>query len=429
MWAFKGNFLNLKQFMKKFKTIVLCLLTVCAAAGLNACSDDDENATGNAGDFTPEITISINDAGTLSENISKSDIGKAGNIKITGELNGTDIIFIRERAGSRGKALMLDLSGARIVNGGEMYYAVDTTEYVTANDTIGDYMFTGCKALEGIILPDGTAMGRDVFSGCERLRYVTLPAGLTGVGAYTFASCTSLTAVDIPDGATKIGDGAFGGCTALKDIHLPNSVDSIGKDAFNSCTAMTSIKLPDAVYFIGNGAFWNCTRLKNISIPARVENIGADAFNYCINLEAADIPDNVKEIGDRAFRSCNKLAAVTLPTALKTIGDEAFAYCTMFSEITIPADVKSLGVSTDRYGNYVTCPFIGCDNLRTIYMRCAEAPEGLAPTLWLLSQDCGAAVKVYVPRGASAGYAKQLDDFRNDHGVSGTIAEFEEYDL
>ena len=206
-------------------------------------------------------------------------------------------------------------------------------------------------------------------------------------------------------------------------------VFSFQQNRFKFTNSFDTNLVPDAVYFIGNGAFWNCTRLKNISIPARVENIGADAFNYCINLEAADIPDNVKEIGDRAFRSCNKLAAVTLPTALKTIGDEAFAYCTMFSEITIPADVKSLGVSTDRYGNYVTCPFIGCDNLRTIYMRCAEAPEGLAPTLWLLSQDCGAAVKVYVPRGASAGYAKQLDDFRNDHGVSGTIAEFEEYDL
>ena len=100
---------------------------------------------------TKQITIKLDKAGTLPDKIASSEMYKITNLKITGEINGTDWKMIREMAGSNykgepteGKLSVLDLSEARIVNGGGDYYYYDYNCY-TSNDVIGKCAFYGCS--------------------------------------------------------------------------------------------------------------------------------------------------------------------------------------------------------------------------------------------------------------------------------------------
>ena len=49
--------------------------------------------------ITTQITIKLEEAGTLPDSISESQKNLITNLKIVGEVNGTDLKFIRERAG------------------------------------------------------------------------------------------------------------------------------------------------------------------------------------------------------------------------------------------------------------------------------------------------------------------------------------------
>ena len=79
--------------------------------------------------ITKQITIKLEKAGTLPDRIASSEKYKITNLKIIGEINGTDLNMIREMAGSDytgsstdGKLSVLDLYEAKIVEGGDCYY-------------------------------------------------------------------------------------------------------------------------------------------------------------------------------------------------------------------------------------------------------------------------------------------------------------------
>ena len=75
--------------------------------------------------ITRQITIELEKAGTLPDRIPSRKKYKITNLKIIGEINGTDLRMIREMAGSNntdGKLSVLDLSEAKIVEGGDYYY-------------------------------------------------------------------------------------------------------------------------------------------------------------------------------------------------------------------------------------------------------------------------------------------------------------------
>lgn len=75
--------------------------------------------------ITKQITIKLEKAGTLPDRIASSRKYKITNLKIIGEINGTDLRMIREMAGSNstdGMLSVLDLSKAKIVEGGDWYF-------------------------------------------------------------------------------------------------------------------------------------------------------------------------------------------------------------------------------------------------------------------------------------------------------------------
>ena len=166
--------------------------------------------------ITKQITIQLEKAGTLPDRIGSRRKYKITNLKIIGEINGADLSMIREMAGGNntdGKLSVLDLSDAKIVEGGGSYYYNHTGSYYTSNDVIGSYAFKGCSGLTSLTLPAGiTSIGDEAFYDCSGLTSLTLPAGITSIGDEAFRECSVLTSLTLPAGITSIGDRAFCGC-------------------------------------------------------------------------------------------------------------------------------------------------------------------------------------------------------------------------
>ena len=124
--------------------------------------------------ITEQITIKLEKAGTLPDRIASSKKYKITNLKIIGEINGTDLKMIRDMAGrtdgdnsTDGKLSVLDLSEAKIVEGGDCYYDTYYDYYYTSNDVIGSFAFDGCSGLTCLTLPSGiTEIGGCAFWGC-----------------------------------------------------------------------------------------------------------------------------------------------------------------------------------------------------------------------------------------------------------------------
>ncbi len=192
--------------------------------------------------ITEQITIQLERAGTLPDRIASSEMYKITNLKIIGEINGTDLRMIREMAGSNstgnstdGKLSVLDLSEAKIVEGGDYYYYNGNYGYdlfcYTSNDVIGNYAFYDCSGLTSLTLPAGiTKIGDGTFYGCRGLTSLTLPAGITSIGAGAFGGCSGLTSLTLPAGITSIGDRAFRDCSGLTSIYVyAEKVPEIGR--------------------------------------------------------------------------------------------------------------------------------------------------------------------------------------------------------
>ena len=218
--------------------------------------------------ITKQITIKLDKAGTLPDRIASSKKYKITNLKIVGEINGTDLKFIREMAGcdydgkeTDGKLSILDLSDAKIVEGGSAYYSDRDDGFIyTSNDKLGDYVFFDCSGLTSLTLPSSvTKIGCYALSNCIGLTSLTLPSSVTEIGEHAFLNCRGLTNFTIPSGVTSIGTSAFFCCYGLISLTIPSSVTSIGGFAFNDCSGLTSIyaymeKLPET----GSNPFLGC---------------------------------------------------------------------------------------------------------------------------------------------------------------------------
>ena len=123
--------------------------------------------------ITRQITLKLDEAGTLPDRIAVSRKNLITNLKIVGKVNGTDWKLIRNMAGSDfygretgGKLSILDLSEAKIVAGGDAYTSYIYNMY-TSNDKLGDYAFYGCSGLTSLTLPSGvTEIGWGAFWDC-----------------------------------------------------------------------------------------------------------------------------------------------------------------------------------------------------------------------------------------------------------------------
>ena len=186
----------------KLKGLFLCLVFLLC------------NATSHAADdlITRQITIKLDKAGTLPDKIGSSKKYKITNLKIVGEINGTDWRLIRDMAAediygyTEGKLSTLDLSEAKIVKGGSFYYNDSGSK--TSNDVLGPYAFSDCPCLTNLTLPSSvTEIGDFAFRNCKGLTSLTLPSGVTKIGRCAFWDCYGLTSLTLPSGVAEIKSG------------------------------------------------------------------------------------------------------------------------------------------------------------------------------------------------------------------------------
>ena len=282
--------------------------------------------------ITKQITIKLDEAGTLPHRISTSKKYLITNLKIVGEINGTDWCLIREMAGRNynreetdGKLSILDLSDAKIVEGG--------SNYICGTDTSND------------------KLGISAFEGCSSLTSLTIPSSVTSIGAFAFKGCSGLTSLTIPSGVTSIGYSAFEGCSSLTSLTIPSSVTSIGSVAF-AYSGLTSLTIPSGVTSIGESTFYGCSGLINLTIPSSVTSIGNQAFSGCSGLTSLTIPSGVTSIGEAAFSGCCGLTSLTIPSSVTSIDHNAFSGCSGLTSIYVYLE------KLPELGTYI---FSGCD--------------------------------------------------------------------
>ena len=266
--------------------------------------------------ITKQITIKLKEAGTLPDRIDASKKYLITNLKLVGEINGTDFRMIREMAGSdyyggstEGNLSVLDLSEAKIVIGGGDYF--NGYSCYTSNDVIGNRAFNGCSRLTSLTLPASiTEIRNYAFRGCSGLTSLILPAGITYIGEGTFYGCSGLTSLTIPTGVSIINEYAFFGCSSLTRLDLPSSIREIYHSAFMNCRNLTSLTIPSNVTSISSRAFSGCSSLKNITLPTRIFEIGDYAFYGCSNLNSLTLSYELREISEYAFCDCNGLTSI-----------------------------------------------------------------------------------------------------------------------
>ena len=200
-------------------------------------------------DYDVPVTAQEKESGLLNM-ITQDNLGKVVSLKVTGTINGYDIMVIRNKMPN---LHYLDLTDATIVANDYEYYE----GYHTEDNVIGEYM----------------------FSGLIKLISVKLPKNVTCIRDYALFSCSNLVEVVLPVKLEKIGSSAFSSCSGLTNIDLPPTLKTIGCYAFNSCSRLEKISLP-GVEFIDHHAFGYCYKLTEVRIPSTLKTIGDNAFGY-----------------------------------------------------------------------------------------------------------------------------------------------------
>lgn len=279
---------------------------------------------GGSDPSNPQIYLHVEDPGSLPSLIAENRKYQIKNLRLSGYLNGTDINYIREMAGSdaygnttAGVLELLDISSCTIVPGGRSYFSKGTSCYTT-NNYIGDYMFYNCKVLTNLLLPSNATVIED----------------------YAFADCSRLSVLSIPNGVTSFGTETFRNDIGLLRIPMPENLTSIGDKAFMGCNNLTEIDIPANVFYIGDGIVKDCENISRINVDASNQYFASKdgvLFDYeytTLKIFPVNNPSSiykvmngVTRIAPYSFVNAKKLTEVTLPSSLLTIGTDAFIGC------------------------------------------------------------------------------------------------------
>lgn len=204
-----------------------------------------------------DVTVTAQEKESGLQNVITQDkFGKVVSLKVTGTINGYDIMVIRNKMPN---LHYLDLTDATIVANDYEYY----TGYHTEGDIIGDCMFASLDKLVSVKLSkNATSIRTCAFVNCSSLTEVVLPVRLETIDTRAFQYCDRLTKIDFPPTLKTINSEAFQVCRSLEQISLPG-VETIGDLAFNGCSKLTEVRIPSTLKSIGDGAF-SCENLKKV---------------------------------------------------------------------------------------------------------------------------------------------------------------------
>lgn len=362
--------------MKKFtfkRQLLFVMLMLLGCLSIQAADD---------GLITNQVVINLDEPGTLPQKISASDKYLITNLKVKGDINGTDLGFLREMAGQSingedetdGKLSTLDLSDAKIVGGGEPYFNFGGYEtYFTEYDKIGKNAFSSCNSLKRLTLPkDITSIEQSAFFGCTGLMSITIPSYVTSISKYAFWGCSNLTSIELPNSLTTIEESAFKYCTSLTSVTLTSNLTSIGSYAFIGCSQLKEVRynvLDDLATYLQTDHpeivvdydcncdfkyYQNNQEITSLKIPAGITSIGKNVFQKYKGIQSLTFSPDLTSISDLQF-SCDfsNLKSVSVgwqdPIAAGTFfGDANMSNCTLY----VPKGTKNTYSKADVWKNF-----------------------------------------------------------------------------
>jgi hypothetical protein len=176
-----------------------------------------------AGDGTERVEL------TMAASLSRKLSDKAIKAIISGNINGTDIKYLRQLL-TEGNLASIDLTDAKIVAGGTSYYQ----SYKTTANTMGAYIFDHFKQLTSICLPSKlTTIGEHSFRALG-VKKIEIPDAVTSIGLESFGDCSMLSTVVLGKNLKSMSQGVFYNCP-VKDVYVKAlTPPSIADYIFNS---------------------------------------------------------------------------------------------------------------------------------------------------------------------------------------------------
>lgn len=349
-----------------------------------------------------EKSVTLTEAGTLSNQIAATEKLIITDLTISGPINTADILFIRQMAGANngdnepinpGKLQRLNLHAASFKKSSGAYVFIkkglSNVGYGISEDNLVDhYMFHGCDQLVEVKLPATTQkINNNAFNSCSKLTTCAIPVAVTYIGDYAFAKCKALKEVNIPAAVSYMGTAAFSECTSIETVNFNEDcqLKEIRANAFNGCSALKNVKLSSGVEELGSKAFANCaslntfkdTPIKNYEVEEGIEgfsSVGGVLYNedqselllYPIAREDKSfiVPQSVGGIAEQAFEGAKNLTHITLSESITNIQSRTFAGSGL-TEIVIPAEVTSISSEA----------FMGCNALTSVTFK--GGPSGI----------------------------------------------------
>ena len=382
------------------------------------------------GAMAQSVTVTMTTPGTLPEQIGADQKMEVKSLKVIGDINGTDIAYIREMGiGTRNamwkyesNLMILDLSEANIVEGGDPFINSYPYPQTVANEVSGS-MFEKFVALVELKLPNSvTRISRNGINNCGLLAELQLPSSLNTIEHYGVYYCGSISELLIPASTKVIEETAFYG-SGIQKVTIEASEVDLQPGAFAGLENLTSIEasadnksfssidgvlyskdgstlmlypggrdaaeytVASGVTAIANYGFYGNGHVTEVVLPSTVESIGDYAFDGCGSLAAINFPEALKSIGKWAFAAGPKLTTVDLGNSKVTeVGDNAFFGNSVLAELTLSETLERVGEYAFSNGVYkelslpATLRYIGKNgfhntNLENVYAHGMEPAE------------------------------------------------------
>lgn len=312
------------------------------------------------------VIVNVPQAGTLKECIAAAnkDYKTLKNLKISGEINANDFLFMREEMNS---LQALNLKEVKIKAGRTSEEGV--TNIYGNDDQIPANALIGKLSLTRLILPDKlTSIGSRACCDCRNLTgSLIIPEGVIDVQIGAFCRCKSLTgSLSLPSTLRYIGtsqnewtgeidltydegndynSGVFSDCGFTCELIIPDNVEIIRGYAFNCCKGLYgSLRLPEKLVKIGSRAFFMCKNLSgSLEIPQGITDIPEETFTECGFDGTLLLHDGMNSIGAAAFRACHFKGELVLPRDLTVINDDVFNGCDFSGELILPKSLVTIG--------------------------------------------------------------------------------------
>ncbi len=293
--------------------------------------------------------------------------GEDTDMVIPREIDGRTVVEVSENAFYESDITSAVIPDSVRYIGSGAFAFCEQLKSVTIPKTVtemGDAVFSHCYSLEKVNMPASLTIPSHMFFWCESLKEITI--GSDVISPFAFSGCTALEKVILSDNVTSIKENAFSGCVLLKEVTLPDSLTELQSWAFNGCTSLKTIRLPKNLTAENFGRvftydyiispFEKCTSLETIEVdPENKEFYSVDGVLFATEGNTIlvypegkkdavyQIPDGTKTIGEfssfgySVFEYNEHLEKIILPKSVTAIGDRAFASLQGEKYIEFPA--------------------------------------------------------------------------------------------